>query len=509
MKFKKIYFTLLLIVSLSGFSSCNKWLELKPQDGIVGAEFWLTKEQVQSAVIGCYSSLLVSPQGNRDIPMADLLFMYGELRGDMVVPGAFASIDEIDLMNVNILETSGLTNWNAFYRIINYCNNVIDFAPAVLQKDPTFTQAELDSYVAEALTIRSYMYFVLAKTWGNVPLKLQATKSDDDNFQIPTSTQLQVFQQIEKDLLEAEGKAKLTYNNIASDKGRITKYTVNAMQADLYLWLNDFQKANEACDKVINSGKFSLVPGNNAWFTTLYANGNSSEGIFELQFDLQQLNPFYTMHLQRPRFIGAPRVMEEVFRINFLDETKFDIRGNGASILSSDNSIYKYIGLNSQDRKTLEQSFTHWFVYRYADVLLMKAEALNELGDGEGAIEIINGKDDSDIKAIRIRARALEETKESFANPNTQKNAVTDYILKERAREFAFEGKRWFDVLRNARRNDYARRDLIIDMVTASAPVDKQQSIISKYRDNNSHYLPINFTELRTNKSLVQNPFYK
>ena len=201
MKFKKIYFTLLLIVSLSGFSSCNKWLELKPQDGIVGAEFWLTKEQVQSAVIGCYSSLLVSPPGNRNIPLADLLFMYGELRGDMVVQGAFASIDEIDIMNVNILETSNLTSWTALYRIINYCNNVIDFAPAVLQKDPTFTQAELDSYLAEALTIRAYMYFVLAKTWGNVPLKLDATKSDDDNFQIPTSTQLQVFQQIEKDLL--------------------------------------------------------------------------------------------------------------------------------------------------------------------------------------------------------------------------------------------------------------------------------------------------------------------
>lgn len=509
MKYRKIYTTLLLTVLLGSFSSCNKWLELKPQDGIVGDEFYKTKEQVQSAVIGCYSALLVSPPGAGGRPLAEDLFMYGELRGDMVAAGAFASIDEVDLINVNVLESSSLTSWNSFYRIINYCNNVIDLAPAVRQTDPTFTQAQLDGFVAEALTIRSFLYLTLAKTWGNVPLKLTATKSDADNFQIPTSTQLQVFQQIEKDLLEAETKAKETHGSIAADKGRVTKYTVNAMQAELYLWLEDYTKSVAACDKIINSNKYSLVPGNNSWFTSLYANGNSSEGIFELQFDLQQLNSFYTMFFQRPRFIGSPRVMEIVYQIDFTDETKFDIRGNGASILSNDNSIYKYLGADRDTRKTLEQSFTHWFVYRYADILLMKAEALNQLGDGVGALRIINGETDTDIRAIRVRARALNQTKETFSNPNGDKEGVTDYILKERAREFAFEGKRWFDVLRNAKRDNYKRLDLIIDMVTASAPSDKQQSIITKYRDVNSHYLPINFTELRTNKALVQNPFYK
>jgi hypothetical protein len=502
MKYRKVIITLTLTVLLGSFSSCNKWLELKPQDGIVGSEFYRTKEQVQSAVIGCYSALLVTPQGAGGRPLAEDLFMYGELRGDMVLPGAFASIDEVDLINVNILETSSLTSWNSFYRIINYCNNVIDLAPAVLQTDPTFTQAQLDGYVAEALTIRSLLYFTLAKTWRNVPLKLTATKSDADNFQIPTSTQLQVFKQIEKDLLEAETKAKETYGNLASDKGRITKYTVNAMQAELYLWLEDYNSCIVACKKIEDSGKFSLVPGNNAWFRTLYANGNSSEGIFEFQFDLQQLNPFYTMLFQRPRFIGAPIVMEQIYQIDFTDDTKFDIRGAGASIQSSDNSIYKYVGLDADTRKTLEQSFTHWFVYRYADVLLMKAEALNQIGDGVGALDIVNNK-------IRTRARALKRTEEVFSNPNAEKDGITDYILNERAREFAFEGKRWFDVLRNAKRDNYKRIDLIINMVTASAPANKQQSIITKYKDVNSHYLPINFTELRTNKALVQNPFYK
>ncbi len=494
---KNIYIIALVLLTLGGLSSCNKWLDLKPQDGIVGSEFWQTKEQVQSAVIGCYSSLLAS-QGR---PLTENLFMYGEFRADMVSPGPGASTEELDIMNVNILSSNSLTDWTSFYRIINYCNNVIDYAPGVMKTDPTFKQEELDGYMAEALTIRAYMYFVLARTWGNVPLKLTATKSDADNFQIPVSMQIDVFKQVEKDLLEAEPKAKITYGNTASDKGRITRYTVNAFQADVYLWLENYEKALEACDKIVTApaNPFRLVDGNGAWFTTLYANGNSTEGIFELQFDVQQLNPFYYMLFQRPRYIASGRVMEEIYQIDFEDDTKADIRADRASVVSADNAIYKYIGLNRNDRKTLDQSFTHWFVYRYADILLMKAEALNQLGRGQEALDI--------IEVIRTRAKALEGTKMEVQA--TDKNGITDYLLKERAREFAFEGKRWYDVLRNAKRNNYERLDLLIDMVTYSAPIDKQQSIISKYRDVNSHYLPIYYQELLTNKVLVQNPFYQ
>jgi acyl-ACP thioesterase len=63
---------------------------------------------------------------------------------------------------------------------------------------------------------------------------------------------------------------------------------------------------------------------------------------------------------QQPRFIGAPRAMEEVYQ-SFTDDTKFDIRGNGASILSNDNSYSKYIGADRDTRKTLEDNHLHWF----------------------------------------------------------------------------------------------------------------------------------------------------
>lgn len=487
----------LLFLVFSSFISCDKHLDLKPEDGTVRQEFWNTKEDVQAAVIGCYGAMLNQPPGVSDRPLTDYLFMWGELRADMVLPTEYASTDERDISRMNILATNPITSWAAVYRVINYCNTVLEFAPGVMEKDPTFKQEELDGYMAEALAIRSYLYFTLARTFGDVPLKLDATLSDTDNFQIPTSPQMDVLQQVASDLEEAESMAKTSYGSNAQNKGRFTKYSINAMQADVYLWLEDYSKAVDACNKVINSGNYALIPANNSWFNTVFAEGNSSESIFELQYSLNNLSPFYDMFLEHPRYTASARVMEEVFGINFQDPLEQDIRGDRASLVATNNEIYKFTGLTEKHRKGRGESDTHWFLYRYADVLLMKAEALNQLGDGEAALAL--------VQQVRERANALEMTER---NP-TDKAGITDYILEERAREFAFEGKRWFDVLRNAKRNNYERLDILLTMAAYSAPSDLQQSILAKLRDPNSHYLPIYYYELYANKALEQNPFYE
>ncbi len=163
------------LVLVSGFS-CSKWLDLQPQDGITGAEFWKTKEQVQAAVIGCYSSLLGSPTGSR--PLAEHLFLWGELRADMVTSTISTTSEEVDVINVNMLDRNSIANWRTLYQTINYCNTVIDFSPGVLQQDQTFTQDALNKYIAEAKTLRALMYFYLVRSFGEVPLKLKSTSSD-------------------------------------------------------------------------------------------------------------------------------------------------------------------------------------------------------------------------------------------------------------------------------------------------------------------------------------------
>ncbi|MEQ1623885.1 MAG: RagB/SusD family nutrient uptake outer membrane protein [Sediminibacterium sp.] len=481
-------------------SSCKKWLTLQPQDGITRQEFWKTKEQIQSAVIGSYASLLGDPNGG-DKSLSEYFFLWGELKGDMITNGIGVTNDELDVMYVNTLPTNSITKWSAVYKTINYCNTVIDFAPGVLENDNTLTQTQLKAYLAEVRALRGLMYFYLARSFRDVPLKLKATSSDVDLIQLPKSTGAQVMAQVEADLKYADSNAVFTYGNAAIDKGRITKYTVKAMMADVYLWQDKYQEAADACDFIINSGQFGLVRGDDGWFNTLYYKGNSAESIFEFQFDQQKLNSFYGMlTTSRARFFASPYVMEQVYTIDFVDDTKKDIRGEWGSVRTSDNAIWKYLGVNPGSIRAADASWAHWMVYRYADILLMKAEALNQIGGrGTEAIQLIN--------TVRTRAAALDATN---TNPDpTNKNDMTDYILAERARELSFEGKRWYDVLRNAKRNNYQRKDILLNMVARAVPGARQQSAINKYQNPDAHYFPIYFNELLLDPNLVQNLFYK
>jgi hypothetical protein len=104
---KLITYTFLLSILVLA-AGCKKWLTLKPQDGIVREEFWQTKEQVDAAVTGIYASLLGSQGG---LPLAELFFIWGEARTDMVIPVVFANADETDIVTLNILPTNRYANW--------------------------------------------------------------------------------------------------------------------------------------------------------------------------------------------------------------------------------------------------------------------------------------------------------------------------------------------------------------------------------------------------------------
>jgi len=496
---QKIKYLTLLVFAVMLTTSCNKWLELKPEDGIIRQNFWKTKEDVKSAVIGCYSSLLGT---------TSTLFIWGEIRGDMLSPTLRTSTEQMDIMNGNILSSNSLTSWRVIYKTINYCNTVIDFAPLALESDKTFKEAELNSYLAEARAIRGLMYFTLLRSFGEVPLQLKSTSSDANLEQLIKNTQQEVYDQIVTDLTFAEQHALTTYGVRDQDKGRITRYTVNAIQADVYLWMEKYPECITACNKVIGSGQFGLIAGrnpngtiNSQWFNTVFYNGNSNESIFEFQYDAQILNPFYSMLISGTKqFTGSNFVMDEMYTVDLVDDQVKDIRGDLASIRAGDLTIWKFAGANNTgDLRTATSSYAHWFVYRYSDILLMKAEALAWTSKGQEALDL--------VKVIRTRANALITTEKS---PDPLSSVeVSDYIMEERAREFAFEGKRWYDILRNAKRNNYTHLQYLLDIVVKTAPSDKQQFILNKYKDVRSHYLPINLYELQTDKNLVQNPFYQ
>lgn len=501
--FKNTFYKIAALVVLSlPICSCNKYLDLHPQNGITSDKFWQTKEQLQSAVIGIYATM-------RTGPAADF-FEWGEARADFVAAGPGISTDENNIINTSILPTNGIVNWSPFYKIISLCNNVIDNAPGVISRDHTLTQASLNSSLGVARAIRALMYFYLVRSFGDVPLLLKYTESDGDLQQLAKSPQQDVLAQIISDLKEAETLTVPSYGNNVYDKGQITTFTVYTIEADVYLWMADdehpeyYTDCITACDKVISSNKYALVPGDENWFKTLYAQGNSVEGIFELQFDAQALNPFYnyfsTTKGVNTKYLANPLVIENFYTTDPLDATNADIRGIDVAVHVADQSIPKYVETNINTFLTSgDNSYAHWIIYRYADVLLMKAEACIHANQRQDALNLIN--------QIRTRAHALPS---SAQNPSVDDiDALTDYLVAERAREFAFEGKRWYDLLRNAKRDNFARLDLLQNAISLSVPPLYVQSALNKLNDPNSLYFPIPQSEIQLDPNLVQNPFYK
>jgi len=143
--------------------------------------------------------------------------------------------------------------------------------------------------------------------------------------------------------------------------------------------------------------------------------------------------------------------------------------------------------------RTFAERDANWILYRYADILLMKAEASIELNQFNVANALIS----ETLLRAAMPYEALHD-----------KELLRQELLDERGREFLFEGKRWFDLLRAAKRNNFAKKDIIIDMILSGADIKQQAVLRTKVFDTLSYYLPIAEHELLYNQKLEQNPYY-
>ena len=491
---KKYINTFMIALLLVLSTGCDGWLDMRPINGVVKQDYWKTKEQVRASMFGAYASMTGNFRGRH---VTENMFLWGELRAYMVGLNQGANFNDTQIIFGNIQPVNSVADWSSLYGTINLCNLVVDYAALALETDQTFREEEMKNYVAEARALRALMYFYLVRTFGEVPLVIDAVDTDEDELAPAKSTKEQVLAQILEDLNLAEIDIYEGHENDIASKGRMTKYAVNALQADVHLWMENYEMAVQAADKVL-AGPYGLVPQED-WARALFIEGNSVESIFEIQYQAPQNNPFYQMFSfdQGRRFIAYPSVLEGVYGFNPEEPEDIDLRSIDASLKTS-GEIFKYTSLGPNTRRTATESFANWIVYRLADVMLMKAEALSQLNRGAEALEI--------VETIRERGGAAMSTVE---NPGpTDGDAILRYILNERAREFAFEGKRWFDLLRVAKMNNYSNLDLLITVAIENAPVTNLNSIINQLRDTRSHYLPIFNTELNSNPNLVQNEYY-
>lgn len=499
---KKIFY---LALTCLFFSSCSKWLEVIPSNEQVKEDYWKTKEQVEAAVGGCYRAMI------EDNVMKGLIG-FGELRGDNLLSST--NSDQVRLLQCNIATETGLVKdvWGAVYTVIKNCNAVLAYADEALKNDPSLTVDELNAYKAEARAIRAYMYFFLVRNWRDVPLILIPSDDDKQDFSVAKTSEDKVLEQIVKDLVAAKKDCMVNYDELSESKYRVTKNACRAMLAEVYLWKREYQKCVTECDEVLASMKLLglELAESETMASDIFYMGYSTESIWELAFSNtgkknSQLADIFGQGSKTPQWtVNTPHILQKFEN----GETTTDSRLKYSINMNTTRSVIKYLCLACQDLDNptetskytyslrAESSTANWIVYRLPDIYLMKAEALVELeGAAKTVLELVN------ITYSRANPGYDQLKEENYSG----QEALRKLVLTERQREFLFEGKRWFDLLRTARRleNDPT---VILDEVSDLLPTLNQNMMT----DPNAWFLPIPFEDIqRSHGILVQNPFYE
>jgi hypothetical protein len=437
------------------------------------------------------------------------LMNMGDIRADMVRSSwgsqcCMASL--VDLNNQVVSPDNTYTEWGHFYSLINRANNVIKFVPDIVAADPNFTEAEMKAIQGEAYFLRAFAYFNIAKWWKDAPLILDPVTSIDQNLEVPKNTQQELLDQVEQDLEQALSAGYLQENFPA--KGRATKYAGYALQTEVYLWREKYQAAADAAKKILDAGKFSL-PGN--YWDNFWGGGSTSEAIFEAYFTGQNGDYSFMSKVGswEPGFIQLydrtdvfTQLVQSSGDYEQPGQTGYNYTGRGYHGYGqkywwwADVRVWKWSGRDDTNLKPAETDDTEYPIYRLADVMLMRAEALNRASNGGNREEVMGL-----VNAIRARAKVPTKT----APESASMFEIENIIMDERAIELSVEGKRWFDLMRASK----GRPNYLVDQVLRKYPEDQREQVKARIQNPESWYVPINRRELQLNPALVQNPFYE
>lgn len=544
-----------IVMSLAlgtALTSCSDFLDILPMNDVVLENYWTEKADVTSEMNSCYETLEHSDALTR-------MAVWGEMRSDNIRMGASVPNDINEILKENLLPSNPYCNWAKIYECINRCNILCHYAPIVQALDPNYTEDEMRANIAEATTLRSLAYFYLIRTFRDVPYTSEPSIDDTQQYVLPATPFNDVLDSLISDLERVKGDAVRRYytddsSNAYQNSCRITRWAVYALLADLYLWRGDWDQAIRYCDLVIdfkrqqyqemldregNVNNIDLIDSipmiltkpigttdcGNA-YNEIFGTGNSFESIFELYFNSTQsqkntwVSSFYGNNnnvvgqLSAPDFLfkdvatGSNNVFKRTdgraYEASELSSSRYAITKYARRTVSySTRNVTTEKDLNlSSSRRASEDA--NWIFYRLSDMILIKAEALIERaqeGDFDAAfalIDIVNKRANDAVNGTRSSTL----NKADYAD---SKAAMEGLVLEERQREFLFEGKRWFDLVRFARRDGDNSR--LINLASRKY-LENVNAIKIKLADPNIIYFPYAKSELKVNPLLKQNPAF-
>lgn len=444
---KRNSFILISALTIGGLASCSEdFLDVEPEGVGVGEDFFTTAEHARLAINSVYGN---TREWNV-IAFAHLAIttITSDNAAKGSVPGDAGFMDEYD--NFTLTATEGQLNgyWNGQYQAINLTNQVLTNVPLI-----DMDAAEKERILAEAKFFRAYHYFSLVRAFGGVPLRLSVPlpgeQEDPATLNIPRSSAEEVYAQIIKDLTEA---AAVLPNRGATTRGRATQGAALGMLAKVQLYQRNWQEVVNLANQVEGLG-YNLVEDYYSIFRI--AGEHNNESIFEIEAQTVPGNcgasnsQWAEVQGVRGQFgWGFVEPTEDLVNAYEEGDERLD-----ATILFRGETTPEgdLINPNAPNPRYNQKAYVPGFVtnecgyakdqnvriLRFAEVLLMRAEASNELGDTQQALADLN----------RVRVRAGLDPIESA----TQEE-LRNLIWHERRVELALEnGDRFFDLVRQGR----------------------------------------------------------
>lgn len=438
---KKIYFT--CAIALSMMVSCKKdFIGLTPISTVTVDVLYKTDKDFQDAVIGCYTPL--QAQYNN-------FWVFGDLRADDSRHEVLANLSRVavDVFTLNNDDPLLRDTWRNYYQVISRANEIL----SKIEPADVAVVKNKERHKAEAKFLRALAYFDLVRIFGDVPL-LTSPVSVDDSYKTGRQKAEQVYSEvIIPDLTAAENNLPATYSG--TDVGRPTKGAAKALLGKVYLTRKDFPKAEAKLQEVTTMG-YDLLPNYKELFD-YSKNEHHKEYIFDIEYEegigegngitnafLPQFTPIADVFGVKGTLGDNNAPPPHLFNLFEPGDVRRDITVVQGGVVDKNGNFVK-LPAQTQQSFTLKyitpvpsggDSKANWKVIRYADVLLMYAEALNENGKTDAAITNLN----------KVRSRAKVGTYSGLSQAETREK-----IYLERRLELSSEGQRWFDLVRTGR----------------------------------------------------------
>ncbi|SDM31277.1 Starch-binding associating with outer membrane [Catalinimonas alkaloidigena] len=518
----------LLFLTTALLFGCEEQLELTNPNRPTTESFWQTSDEAIRGLSSAYAAFTQDGTYMRFFPMAV------DIRADDY-KGDSPWIDIVQISTFNVPATSAplIWMWSNHYQAIWRANQVLTYVPDIEMEEDLKQRV-----LGQAYFLRGLAFFNMRMMFKSIPLI--TTLQEPENYNVSQASDEEIWAQIYSDFQMAKDRLPVTYANLTGpdqgQAGRATKGAAAGFLGKAYLYNQEWQRAADEFAEIIGYGVYQLVPNYRDNFT--YLNENNVESIFEIQFSREtgggidlgwQGEPAPTWGQTSAQAItygadgyGFSDVLPttwiyQEYQQERTTDDQLDPRASASIAFynpaSGDTTIYgnpwlgragttipalapgaiyprkftndgmpDYLGGNEYDWR----SGINYRLMRYADVLLMYAEALNELGRTADAYPL--------IQQVRDRAHLPDL---ATTQPGLGQQAMREQLAHERALEFALEGLRYYDILRWGWLYDADK----LAMLRAHDP-EFNNWVPGK------EFLPIPQSELNANPNLNQNPSY-